>query len=56
MSGFRSADARPGDIPGYALPRISLRLHLYGPPRLHLEVGAPVDSAGLLTDLLGPAV
>ncbi|WP_326674677.1 MerR family transcriptional regulator [Streptomyces sp. NBC_01257] len=35
-------------------PFFDFRLHLDG-PRLHLEVRAPADGAGLLTDLFGPA-
>ncbi|MEU2026989.1 MerR family transcriptional regulator [Streptomyces sp. NPDC016469] len=35
-------------------PFFDFRLHLDG-PRLHLEVRAPGDGAGLLTDLFGPA-
>lgn len=35
-------------------PFFDFRLHLDG-PRLHLEVRAPADGVGLLTDLFGPA-
>ncbi|MFD3918495.1 MerR family transcriptional regulator [Streptomyces sp. NPDC058595] len=35
-------------------PFFDFRLHLDG-PRLHLEVRAPADGAGLLADLFGPA-
>ncbi|MFF8747262.1 MerR family transcriptional regulator [Streptomyces californicus] len=35
-------------------PFFDFRLHLDG-PHLHLEVRAPADGAGLLTDLFGPA-
>ncbi|MFB7031599.1 MULTISPECIES: hypothetical protein [unclassified Streptomyces] len=35
-------------------PFFDFRLHIDG-PRLHLEVRAPAEGAGLLTDLFGPA-